>query len=642
MDENEIPVYNEAYGVFPQRLAQKKRSSMLQEKSEKISQSSKRLFFVVLGWALILSQILYRESGADIQKFDPFEILGVPVSANDLEIKKAYKKLSLVYHPDRWVTKDKSEKALAETKFIMVAKAYEALTDPIAKENFQKYGNPDGRQALEMSIGLPNWLLESENQTWVIASYLLLTIVIFPAGVVILTQNAAKAGGNDIKKLYPDSEELFRVTIRAGMFNFMTALDIFPLCAEFRQLVFRNEEEKNFIVNLRNQMARDDKFPLKPPKEIIELLQNYPTLKTEGYEKAKVLLLVHLYRFHDKLNENLMDDLEYMLVRSPIICRSMILHARVTCHRPTLEVAILFQQHLNQAMMPGPYMLLQLPYIDKTENDEFTERIANKFNVFDKSRMIPKAPLIPACVEYLKSDNGGKLFFDDKLKEDEARSVLKLFPVRQVSCQIGTVKEEKSKSNNKTPRDTEYEFEADMFQGDLIHVLSTLTSSNPLLPPGKKRDQPCYAHTPFLPHKVKEEWYVILSGGPNPKGFNNIPPGLDKIISFATLEDDHQPTLVADLTFLTSMNQNDWMGSADFTVGTTKLLLMAYPSCYVDLVQAAQLDMKLLDATKLPKFKHHEEDIRLDKEPTSIYEMMQSQPTDEIDSDFEDEKTEDD
>lgn len=34
--------------------------------------------------------------------------------------------------------------------FMKVAKAYEALTDPVAKENWERYGNPDGKTAMEV------------------------------------------------------------------------------------------------------------------------------------------------------------------------------------------------------------------------------------------------------------------------------------------------------------------------------------------------------------------------------------------------------------------------------------------------------------------------------------------------------------
>ncbi len=46
------------------------------------------------------------------------------------DIKKAYRKLSLEFHPDR--------NPGHEDKFLRIAKAYEALTDETARENFRK------------------------------------------------------------------------------------------------------------------------------------------------------------------------------------------------------------------------------------------------------------------------------------------------------------------------------------------------------------------------------------------------------------------------------------------------------------------------------------------------------------------------
>jgi hypothetical protein len=54
---------------------------------------------------------------------------------------------------------------------------------------------------MEMSIGLPRWLLEPDNQVWVIATYLLLSIVVFPASVLLLTSNAARDGDKSQKKV---------------------------------------------------------------------------------------------------------------------------------------------------------------------------------------------------------------------------------------------------------------------------------------------------------------------------------------------------------------------------------------------------------------------------------------------------------
>lgn len=63
-----------------------------------------------------------------------YEILGVSQNASDSEIKKAYRKLALEWHPDR----NKSEGA--NEKFKEINKAYEVLGDPKKKEVYDQYG----------------------------------------------------------------------------------------------------------------------------------------------------------------------------------------------------------------------------------------------------------------------------------------------------------------------------------------------------------------------------------------------------------------------------------------------------------------------------------------------------------------------
>lgn len=55
---------------------------------------------------------------------DLYEILGVPKTATDEEIKKAYRKLALTYHPDR----NRGDQE-AEEKFKEINLAYEVLGD---------------------------------------------------------------------------------------------------------------------------------------------------------------------------------------------------------------------------------------------------------------------------------------------------------------------------------------------------------------------------------------------------------------------------------------------------------------------------------------------------------------------------------
>ncbi|KAJ1524469.1 hypothetical protein ONE63_010965 [Megalurothrips usitatus] len=65
---------------------------------------------------------------------DYYKILGVPKSASDDDIKKAYRKLALKYHPD------KNKSASAEERFKEVAEAYEVLSDKKKRDVYDQYG----------------------------------------------------------------------------------------------------------------------------------------------------------------------------------------------------------------------------------------------------------------------------------------------------------------------------------------------------------------------------------------------------------------------------------------------------------------------------------------------------------------------
>ncbi len=73
-------------------------------------------------------------------KRDYYEVLGVAKNATPDDIKKAYKKLALQYHPDRHVNDSEADKKAAEDKFKEAAEAYEVLSDPQKRQRYDQFG----------------------------------------------------------------------------------------------------------------------------------------------------------------------------------------------------------------------------------------------------------------------------------------------------------------------------------------------------------------------------------------------------------------------------------------------------------------------------------------------------------------------
>ena len=69
------------------------------------------------------------------EKRDYYEVLGVSKTATDAEIKKAYRKLAMKYHPD-YNPGDKE----AEEKFKEINEANEVLSDPKKRQLYDQYG----------------------------------------------------------------------------------------------------------------------------------------------------------------------------------------------------------------------------------------------------------------------------------------------------------------------------------------------------------------------------------------------------------------------------------------------------------------------------------------------------------------------
>ena len=74
------------------------------------------------------------------EKRDYYEVLGVDKNASADDIKGAYRKAALKWHPDRWVSGTDAEKKTAEEKFKEASEAYSVLSDPDKKAKYDQFG----------------------------------------------------------------------------------------------------------------------------------------------------------------------------------------------------------------------------------------------------------------------------------------------------------------------------------------------------------------------------------------------------------------------------------------------------------------------------------------------------------------------
>ena len=155
--------------------------------------SNVSLLLLLLTFAFLLAQLSsYNEK--PLSSYDPYAVLGLTSSATPAELKRAYRALSLKWHPDKNV--ENAEEA--NRQFIAITKAYESLTSEAAQENIARYGNPDGPQAVSVTIGLPSFLTKRENEMRVLLLYFLVFLVLPPVAVYLWWHSAKDYADNGV------------------------------------------------------------------------------------------------------------------------------------------------------------------------------------------------------------------------------------------------------------------------------------------------------------------------------------------------------------------------------------------------------------------------------------------------------------
>ncbi|DAZ95126.1 TPA: hypothetical protein N0F65_009757 [Lagenidium giganteum] len=405
------------------------------------------LVLAALWYGLYRMAILLKDD-SEIKSFDPFAILGIASGASEREIKRAYRKMSLLYHPDKNIGD-----AVAEQKFMLVAKAYEALTDEVAKANYEKYGNPDGRQALQLSIGLPTFLLDPANHNIVLFLYLIVLVVAIPSCVAIWYSHSKK---------YGDSMIMYDTY---GFYNFAMSEHTHPRMlpeivagsAEFREIPLRASDEPELAALFRKFKQQD---------MIAKPRYNHPAI-------AKANLLIHAHFLREKLSPNLKSDLNAMLKKSTQLVDGMLEISVMKSWLQTTLNLIEMQQFLTQALWFKDAPFLQLPHFTEAEV---------KHVVMGKNA-------VRSMHQYVDMDPEARKGMNNFSEEEraEVNRVCSNFPNMELNITICVEDEE------------------EIAEGDIMTVTIQLTRKNV-----KEGDTCDLVYAPNFPYPKAERWFCVV------------------------------------------------------------------------------------------------------------------------------------
>ncbi|XP_054781623.1 dnaJ protein ERDJ2A-like [Prosopis cineraria] len=327
---------------------------------------------LLLLWVVMIVLVYYIKSiSREIQVFDPFSILGLEPGALESEIKKKYRRLSIQYHPD------KNPDPEAHKYFVeYIAKAYQALTDPIARENYEKYGHPDGRQGFQMGIALPQFLLNIDGASggilllWIVGVCILLPLVI---AVIYLSRSSKYTGNYVMHQTMTNYYYLMKPSLAPSK-----VMDVFIKAAEYMEIPVRRTDDEplqKLFMLVRSELNLDLK---NIKQEQAKFWKQHPALV-----KTELLIQAQLTREFATLSPSLQGDFRRILEMAPRLLEELMKMAVIPRNaqghgwlRPAIGVVELSQSIIQAVPLSarkatggfpeGMAPFLQLPHISET------------------------------------------------------------------------------------------------------------------------------------------------------------------------------------------------------------------------------------------------------------------------------------
>eukprot|EP00924_Labyrinthula_sp_SR-Ha-C_P001236 maker-scaffold_7-snap-gene-18.42-mRNA-1 protein AED:0.01 eAED:0.01 QI:0/1/0.5/1/1/1/2/59/695 len=557
------------------------------------------LFVLYLLLAILLQKVLTQES--DLSGFDPFEILDIPTTATDKEIKKKYRKLSIKWHPDQWVKHSPAEQSIAEAMFMKIARANAALTDPVSRENYRKYGNPDGPQNLEVSLGLPSFLLEKRNQNVVLLVYILVIVILMPTGVYLYYSRSKQYSD---KNILNDTYQVYAYLLNPQVPP-RAMLQILALSAEFRKdpLIAEIALKDDLVKKLKN-LAK-----LKSPAQMSALFKKFPKCEIVAYILAIYCSKTVLKDEFQGLGPLVQKALKMILNKSLHLITAMEELAKMRRSWFLLTKVIFFRSRLIQGVDPVDSSFLPM----LTNNGELLKKLSN-FQRVAKFQSLTDFRYLLEKHDVSKSKIG--------LLQDEKQGLLQLTDPKngirepEIFAEIGCMDD--IDESGKVIFDKKCGIQDVVTVYVVISYLGLNTlkeveeADNKKTALQRKEKSPVLVTAPFFPSWLKESFSLSL-------GITNNPNAL---------------LAVSDIIVESNIVKTKLQFKPDLRKpGKYKFDLLVTSKVYVGMLKKITLTLDAVKQEDVEKLQFHAEDLETKKEP-GIFDVLYDQGI-ESDSDFE-------
>ena len=294
----------------------KKRLKRIMKKNHKNKHT--RAYIIIILFLLYFAKKYYDiilKNQLKIKTFDPYDILGVSSLSDKKEIKKAYKNLALLYHPDKNL-----DDMNAKNKFMLINKAYETLINDDSRKKYELYGNPDGPTSMRISLGIPSFILNKRNHIYILIIFIISICLIIPYNFLKWYNKSSTICENGL--LIKTKEYFKRSTnLNTTLLNLPFILGISEEFNSIPEPHIRAESVE--INNLYNKYKNVFKN-----KEVLENLSPRISLNNK-----KAIGIAYEYCFCDKTDKNY---LKLHKVNEYIILLSKLLNLFIDCQKEKL------------------------------------------------------------------------------------------------------------------------------------------------------------------------------------------------------------------------------------------------------------------------------------------------------------------